>query len=402
MGVYSAESPERTMLALLKQKWRDRDLPQAARTEALRDRAGLPEFDPGPARTIDACLAWLARAQDFSRTRDGGVARDFSLISGWNTSYPETTGYIAHTFLWAAQVRGDERLRERARRMLDWFTAIQFPEGGFQGGRVDSTPRVPVTFNTGQILLGLAAGTRAFGATYADATRRAARWLRDTLDEDGCWRNHPTPFAAPGEKAYETHVAWGLFEAERVIGGEGFGAAGLRQVDWALTKQRANGWLADCCLDDPKHPLTHTLGYALRGVIEAFRHSRDQRYLDAAVRTADALRACLRADGALPGRLDANWRPAAPWSCLTGNAQVASCWLLLRHFTGDPRYGEAARMALAFDRRTVLFYGEPERVGGVKGAFPVYGDYGRFQYLSWAAKFLVDACLHEQGHFEEA
>ena len=28
------------------------------------------------------------------------------------------------------------------------------PEGGFQGGRIDSVPVVPVTFNTGQILIG--------------------------------------------------------------------------------------------------------------------------------------------------------------------------------------------------------------------------------------------------------
>jgi hypothetical protein len=52
------------------------------------------------------------------------------------------------------------------------------------------------------------------------------------------------------------------------VPGEGFGAAGLRQVDWALTKQKANGWFADCCLDDPIHPLTHTIGYALRGILE--------------------------------------------------------------------------------------------------------------------------------------
>ena len=39
---------------------------------------------------------------------------------------------------------------------------------------------------------------------------------------------------------------------------------------WALTKQRVNGWFADCCLNDPTRPLTHTIGYALRGVIEGY------------------------------------------------------------------------------------------------------------------------------------
>lgn len=389
------------MLQLLKQKWRERALPPAATAEARRDRDEGLGPDPGPDRVITACMAWLSRAQDLSTTRDGGVARDFSLRSGWNSSYPETTGYIIPTFLRVAGLRGDEALRERGRQMLDWCLSIQYPDGPFQGGRIDSKPRVPVTFNTGQILLGLAAGALEFGEPYGDAMRRAATWLRDTLDEDGCWRRFPTPFAAPGEKAYETHVSWGLFEADRVCPAEGFGAAGLRQVDWALTKQHANGWFERCCLDEPQHPLSHTLGYVLRGVIEAYRFSRHERYLDAAVRTAEGLLSSLRDDGALPGRIDANWRPTVTWSCLTGNAQVASCLFMLERYTSNAGYGDGGRRLAAFDRRTMLLSGDPDRVGGVKGSFPIDGGYGRFQYLNWAPKFLVDACLHELGHFEE-
>src|SRR5205807_2230505 len=158
-------------------------------------------------------------AQDNSRTRDGGVARDYSLLGGWNSSYPETTGYLVPTLLAYARFKGGpqaDEARGRARRMLDWLVSIQFPEGGFQGGLVDETPRVPVTFNTGQILLGLAAGVEEFGDAYRGPMCRAADWLADTLDPDGCWRKHPTPFAQPGEKAYETHVAWGLLEAARL------------------------------------------------------------------------------------------------------------------------------------------------------------------------------------------
>ena len=28
----------------------------------------------------------------------------------------------------------------------------------------------------------------------------AARFLRDSLDDDGCWRSHPVPFAEAGER----------------------------------------------------------------------------------------------------------------------------------------------------------------------------------------------------------
>ena len=240
-----------------------------AKSERAADRRGLLAPDPGPEAVIASCTKWLCVAQDKSASKDGGVARDFCLQNGWATSYPETTGYIIPTMIALARRNGDAALHERARRMLDWCVAIQFEDGGFQGGTIDARPVVPVTFNTGQILIGLAAGAAEYGdARYLDAMHRAAAWLRDSLDEDGCWRKFGTPFAKPGEKAYETHVAWGLFEAERVAPGCGYGAAGLRQVDWALTKQQANGWFASNCLTDAQRPLTHTIGYVLRGVLE--------------------------------------------------------------------------------------------------------------------------------------
>jgi len=372
------------------QDWRD--LPPTARSQDRQDRDGALGEDPGSEAAIDACLAWLARAQDGSTTADGGVARHFSLIGGWSASYPETTGYIVPTLLREAAIRNDPDLRLRARRMLEWLVAIQLSGGGFQGGMITQKPVMPVTFNTGQILLGLAAGTKAFGDDcYREAMNRAASWLVETQDNDGCWRRHPTPFAEPGDKAYETHVAWGLFEAERVEPGQGYGEAGLKQVRWALTLQQENGWFDNCCLDDPTRPLTHTLGYVLRGILEAYRLSEDKVLLHAAMKTADKLRDALGNDGFLPGRFDRHWHPTVPWSCLTGSVQLAYCWFQLFTLTGDPRYQKAAHKANAFVRRTIATDGPPDQKGGIRGSYPISGSYGRYQYLNWAAKFAIDS-----------
>lgn len=370
-------------------------LTQEARDERLRDQSGLPQTDPGCWPVIRANLAWLCRAQDLSPSRDGGVARDYSLMNGWATSYPETTGYIIPTFIDLARRLGDDELHHRARRMLDWCVSIQFPDGGFQGGKIDATPRVPVTFNTGQILIGLAAGTATYGDSYRPAMERAAVWLRDTQDPDGCWRRFPTPFAAPGEKAYETHVAWGLFEAERVAPGYGFGDAGLRQVAWALGKQNELGWFASNCLSDPEAPLTHTIGYALRGVVEAWRLTGRDDLLRGACRTADGLLPAVGSDGWLAGQLDAGFQPRAGYVCLTGSVQIAHSLILLRQATGNPDYAAAARRLNAFVRRAVRLEGPDGQRGGVKGSFPVDGEYGRWEYLNWAAKFCIDAQLAE-------
>jgi hypothetical protein len=280
--------------------------------------------------------------------------------------------------------------------MLDWLVSIQMPGGGFQGGMVNASPKVPVTFNTGQILMGLAAGTRAYGETYAPAMRQAADWLATTIDPDGCWRKHATPFAKRGEKAYETHVTWGLLEALRVERNAAWEQAARMNIDWAIGKQQPNGWVADCCLTLPDTPLTHTLGYYLRGLLEAFEYFQDERYLVATRRTADGLLGALRPDGWLPGRLARDWSAAVDWVCLTGSVQIAHTWLRLYQLTGEERYLRAGRLANGFVRRTVLMEGPEQAVGAVQGSYPISGLYGQWEYLNWACKFMLDSVWLEK------
>lgn len=371
-------------------------LPAAAKSAAGRDRRSLVVNDAGIDRTVAAALDWFGAAQDNSNSNDGGIARHYSVISGWGASYPETSGYIVPTLLRGQPGNPDSSYRERGRRVLDWLVSIQLPGGGFQGGTIGQTPVVPVTFNTGQILIGLASGVAELGEAYRPSMRAAADWLVQTQDPDGAWRKHATPFAEPGEKAYETHVSWGLLEAARVDPDRGYGEAAARNIHWALTKQRPNGWFADCCLNDPEHPLTHTIGYVLRGIIEGYRFNGEESLLAAALKTAAGPLSALRPDGFLPGRLSADWSAAANWACLTGSVQIAHCWLLLYQINGDKSFRDAAFKANTYVRSRIDVDGPPETRGGVKGSFPIDGDYGRFEYLNWACKFFIDANLLEQ------
>jgi len=188
-------------------------LPTALKAAQLREHLEGLGPDPGIEWAVSEGLRWLGAAQDGSSTKDGGVARHYSLCDGWGASYPETTGYIVPTMLGQAALRNDNCLRLRARRMLEWLVSIQISDGGFQGGTVNQTPVVSVTFNTGQILLGLAAGLAEFGEEYRKPMIAAADWLVETQDSDGAWRSHPTPFAKGCDKTYETHVSWGLVES---------------------------------------------------------------------------------------------------------------------------------------------------------------------------------------------
>ena len=108
-------------------------------------------------------------------------------------------------------------------------------------------------------------------------------------------------------------------------------------------------------------------------------------------KTADSLLRVQASVGSLPGRLSADWKGTVDWVCVTGVAQIAACWLILFEKTSDSRYREAAFRANRFVRSTLRLDASEDVRGGVKGSFPVDGDYGKYQYLNWACKFMIDA-----------
>jgi hypothetical protein len=77
--------------------------------------------------------------------------------------------------------------------------------------------------------------------------------------------------------------------------------------------------------------------------------------------------------------------------------QIAHCWLLLYQYTGDARFRAAGYAANQYVRRRIQVDGSEETRGGVKGSFPVDGEYGRYEYLNWACKFFVDSNLLEKA-----
>jgi hypothetical protein len=291
---------------------------------------------------------------------------------------------------------GDDAVRQRARRMLDWLVSIQQPDGAFHGGLIDSQPRVPVVFNVGQILIGMASGVRLLGEQYRQPMLRAADWLVRIQDSDGGWSTFHSPFTLPGNRAYHTHVAWGLLEAARLATEAPYARAAMANVHWCMQFQRDNGWFDYCCIQDFARPLTHVIGYTLRGLLEAYRFSPQPELLAAAGKMADGVLSALGRDGFLPGRLDANWRGADRWACLTGISQIAHSWLLLYQIAGDPRYRDAAFVANRFVRRTIHVEGPEDQRGGVKGSFPISGGYCTYRFVNWACKFTIDANVMEQ------
>lgn len=374
----------------------------AALWELRRERVRLAPLyspDPGdldPDRHLQEALAWLRRAQDAGP--DPGVSYGVRFGGEFDASYPETTGYIAQTFVEQEALTGDVDLLARAVAMGDWEIAIQLPEGAVMGGKVTPEPR-PAVFNTGMVLLGWSALIQRTGEErFRAAARRAADWLLSIQEPDGTWIRGHSHFARPATTLYNVKAAWGLCEAGVTLGEERYVSAALRNAEYCVARQRPNGWLPDCCLHDPERPLLHTLAYAMQGLLGIGIRTDRPDLISAACLLADAEVAIMRPDGFLPGRQRKDFSAAVDWCCLTGSAQTSVVWSELHLLTGREHYRSAARQVnLYLMARHDIRNPDPRLRGGLPGSWPVWGKYGRHTILNWATKFLVDALSREQS-----
>lgn len=367
--------------------------------ESIRDffGAGGSQYPSDARRHLDATMNWLARAQD--ATGNGGVARMYHLREGWGPAYPETTGYIIPTFLHYAHLSGDGDFRERAIRMAKWESEVQMPEGAVMGGTAEQPPS-PAIFNTGQVIFGWCA---AYAATreprFLESARRAGDYLLAQQDGDGCWRKNLSRYcsAKTDTYAYNVRSAWALLILAEKSGVERYRIAAQRNVAAVLRLAHGNGWLDKNCLTDSARPLLHTIAYAHQGLFECGERLGNEQAVAVVLEGGMHLRRRLAQEGQLHGRYDHTWKPKVNWRCLTGEAQTAIVWLRIAQTTGDAEWRAAAERLTGQVCETQRLTGRAEVVGGVKGSFPVFGAYGTYEYLNWAAKFHADALMLKLG-----
>jgi uncharacterized protein YyaL (SSP411 family) len=368
--------------------WRPRHLRLV--WDSLRGTVAEPQSH---AVHLGATVDWLCHAQDVRNGHPdaGGVSAGWSFEDGWLPSYPETTGYIIETMLAAANALGRPDLVQRAQRMIDWELSIQQRDGAFPGHFGEPGSR-PVIFNTGQIMHGMVAGyTQLKRSECLDSAVRAGHWLADQQDEDGCWRrfeHNDTPHV------YNTRATWPLLATGLIAGDKRLVQAARSNLDWALTQQTESGWFATNAFVPWKSPFTHTIAYAIRGFLESGVLLGEERYLAAALKAGKGMAAVQRADGWLAGTYKDGWATDATYACLTGIAQMSLNWTRLAQAAGEQDLRRHARLALAYLKSTQrLDHADPAVRGGIAGSAPIWGDYSRFEYPNWAAKFFADALL---------
>jgi len=346
---------------------------------------------------LAGAIDWLCRAQDVrAHQRDaGGVSAGWSFEDGWLPSYPETTGYIIETFLAAAGKLNRPELNDRAGRMIDWELSIQLADGAFPGHFGEPGSR-PVIFNTGQIMHGMNIGYEQLArADCLDSAVRAGHWLARHQDTDGVWRrfeHNDIPHV------YNTRGTWALVKTALLADDDMLKRAAIRNLDWAVSQQTTCGWFANNAFRAGRAPFTHTIAYAIRGLLESGLLLREVRYINAAHKAALGVAGAQREDGWLAGTLADGWKSSDSYCCLTGLAQMCIVWSRLRDATAERAFDRNIAAALNFLKGSQRLADPATEVrGAIAGSWPIWGAYSRFEFPNWAAKFFADALMLNMG-----
>lgn len=341
---------------------------------------------------LDISIDWLLRS---IRTAKGSSAH-FSFL-GWSQPYPETTGYLIPTLInYAAKKENADFLIRTAESLGSWLLSIQSKNGFWNAGvHKNGMSEIPSIFNTAQILKGMASLYLETGdSKWVEAGYNGAKWLSDNLNTDGIWRigNYRDDF----NPSYYTQVAWPMLEIWNLTNDQKIKNAAVMVLDRILTLRLGNGAFNGWSFDNDKPAFTHTIAYTLRGFQESARIlSQYDKYekpvrkiLDYFIRSAELN------NGRIPGAFYFDLKPENKYSCLTGNVQLAICFLNYYQQTNDLRIVNSSAKAIDFvcSQQAMRHLISPLK-GAVAGSYPLRGKYMRFRYPNWAVKYLADSLM---------
>lgn len=355
-------------------------------------RSSFNEFDRKT--SLELSIKWLLSSQ--KNMTDGGMGT-FYITNGWSTSYPETSGYIIPTLssYLSHQPKYREEINASIIKCANWLVSIQKPSGGWQSYYIEHN-RPEVVFNTGQVLRGLLIAYEfTKDEKYLQSMKKAADWLVEIQEENGSWIKMASMNQA---RVYDSYVSHPLLMVYEITQDEKYKRAAIKNLDWVLTQQLANGWFmnADNTEKHNDRPILHTISYTIDGLINSGMLLNDKKYLEAGKKAADQLLILFHQNKYLNGRFDRSWI-ASEYMICTGCAQISIIWSLLYKYTLDQKYLVAVNKMndqLIFIQRSCLTI-DGDGNGAIPGSFPIWGKYEPFGFPNWATKYFADALMSE-------
>ena len=342
---------------------------------------------------LESTTDWLLRSVEKGK---GGSCAVFALYRGWSLPYPETTGYLIPTLLESAALFPGKPFEESALSIGNWLLEIQNENGSWNGGVHPANDPKPSIFNTAQILNGLVALYKKSGdQRWIDSASRGAKWLVGQVDEEGHWP--PSDYISDMKTpSYYAHAAWPLIQVWEIVQDDSLRDAGRTVLSKIVERVCENGEITGWEFVSGKPAFTHTMAYTIWGLMAS------AEILDDWATFGEPAEAALNflsqkaevSNGRLPGAYSMGWEPVESYVCLTGNAQIALCLLLMDKRTPNLRYIKIASKLVDYVCSKQKISSPLNGVrGGVAGSAPVWGKYMTLRYPNWSAKYHSDALL---------
>ncbi len=339
---------------------------------------------------IRKVIDWLVLAQNI--TKNGGVSKGYNLFGGWLPSYPETSGYIIPTFCDYADLVHNRKYLKICEEIADWECSMQLKNGAFKAKKLKDNYTYYI-FDTGQILLGLIRVYRELKKKiYINCAIKAGNFITENQDERGTWKTYTFQNIS---HAYNVRVAWALLELFLITNEEKFKFSAIKNIEWTLKQITKNYWFKK--INHINAPLTHFISYTIRGLLESGIILNDSRLKKISLNSALQLLNYFEKHKNLPATFNSEWKSKSYYSCITGNAQLSIIWLRLFQIFRNKRFlFNAKELNNQLKQKQTLDKKFKYIDGAIKGSDPIWGNYARFTFPNWAAKFFCDALILEK------
>lgn len=325
---------------------------------------------------IKLAVSWLFNIQK------KGFPSKYSILHGVTNDFPETTGYIIPTLL--------NFNLEKTEQAGEWLLEVQHEDGAFG---TDADLKDKKIFDTAQTIFGtLALYQKTNKDKYLQSAIKAGNFIIQNQEENGSWVKYAFNDIP---HSYYSRVAYALLNLYEQTNNEKYKQSAIKNLDWVLSNQQENGFFKYFSFDKNEKAPLHTIAYTIEGLLKSGLILNEQKYIDAAKKTADSF-----LNKELFSFYNSDWSHDNE-KCLTGMAQMAIIFLIFYAANKKVKYLDNARKINKYLKKRQMQSGAEEIKGAIPGSYPISGKYMPYSYPNWAAKFFIDSLLLENKFQED-
>ena len=360
------------------------------------DYSGKPtEAVNSSADHIAAALKWFKA----TLLPDGGGAAKYSMMSHQLTAaYPMSTAHWGPVLTRIKQYypeiyKQEIDVSELTRELTNWVLRTQRRDGTFPASYGDYMNQAPRVFNNGMIIHSLLDYHNARGGSdLMDACINSADWLLKVQSTDGSWRQFSFH-----QLSSNTLTGAALIRLGAITGEKKYQEAGEKNIEFALSLQKPNGYFNGNGFDSNSSAYTITIAYAIAGILEAGLLTGNEEWKNAALKGLVPVLNMVNKTGFLVGEIDENFQSASSFSCLPGNCLLAISAFKLATVMGNADLKDKADLLTEYVKAKQMVSKIPFVNGGISGSWPISGNYCAYEIPSWAVRYFVEAVMMQDA-----